>query len=773
MILRSIQRIIASMTLEEKASLCSGQDFWHTKPVERLGIPSILMTDGPHGLRKQCESSDHLGLNSSVPATCFPTAAATACSWDRDLMRRIGAALGEECQAEDVSILLGPGANIKRSPLCGRNFEYFSEDPYLSSEMAAGHIKGVQSQGVGTSLKHYAANNQEHLRMTINAVADERTLREIYLSSFEGAVRQAEPWTVMCAYNQLNGTYCSENDFLLKRVLKEEWGFEGFVVSDWGAVNDRVDALSAGMDLEMPSTGGESDRRIVEAVQNGALPESVLDQSVERLLKIIFKAVENKKPHAVCDMQAHHKLARDAARESMVLLKNEDGILPLKTEGTMAVLGGFARKPRYQGGGSSHSNPIKVDDAVLEIGTIAGDRMKILYAQGYRDDPGGGIFGSQEFISCSDVADQALIAEAVKIAQDADVAVVFAGLPDSYESEGYDRKHLGIPEGQRMLIEAVSEVQKNIVVVLSNGSPIEMPWLDKVKGVLEAYLGGQAFGGAAADVLFGLANPSGKLSETFPFQLSDTPSFLNFPGEKEQVEYREGLFVGYRYYDARQLKPLFPFGFGLSYTTFEYSGLVLDKAIMDDSQILHVEVTVKNTGKIAGKEIVQLYVSDRECCVLRPKKELKGFEKVALSPGEAKKVCFILDKRAFAYYHTGLKDWYVESGEFGIHIGKSSADIVLEGSVTVRSTTGIKKRFTRNTTIGEVMASRETAALMEEALKGVMRNLGLNEEGHSLLASLPLRNLISFNHTAFTEKMLEELLTKMNNGCEKGPEIPG
>lgn len=768
---RDIKKIVSQLTLEEKAGLCSGLDFWHTKGVDRLGIPSIMMTDGPHGLRKQDESADHLGMNASVPATCFPSGAGLACSWDRKLMEKVGIALGEECQAENVSILLGPGANIKRSPLCGRNFEYFSEDPYLSSEIAASHIKGVQSQGVGTSLKHYAANNQEHRRLLIDTVADERTLREIYLASFEGAVKQSQPWTVMCAYNKVNGSYCSENKYLLTDILKEEWGHEGFVVSDWGAVNVRADGLAAGLELEMPSSGGVGDKKIVEAVKCGKLPESVLDQAVERLLKVIFKAVDNKKENACYDKEAHHRLAREVASECAVLLKNEDNILPLTKESTIAVIGAFAKHPRYQGSGSSHVNPTKLDSAFEEIVKAAGTGTRVLYAEGYKlDGDSGGIFTSKAFESNSDVPDQELINKAKEAALKADVAVVFAGLPENYESEGFDRKHMRIPEGHRQLTEAVAEVQKNTVVVLSNGSPIEMPWLDKVKGVLELYLGGQAFGGAVADLLFGAANPCGKLAETFPKKLSDNPSYLNFPGDAEKVEYREGMFVGYRYYDAAGVEPLFPFGYGLSYTCFEYTGISADKKVMYDNETVNVSVKVKNTGKTAGKEIVQLYVRDVESSVIRPAKELMGFEKVELQPGEEKTVTFTLGKRAFAYYHTGLKDWYVEDGDFEILAGGSSKDIVLKEVVSVKSSSPIKKIFTMNTSIAEIKAVPVGAEMLKQLMTSPFglsdaNGASAGEESDGLAAmmrDMPLRSVALFNPMPDVEQKLQELLDTLN-----------
>lgn len=751
---RDIKKIVSEMTLEEKAGLCSGLDFWHTKGVERLGIPSIMVTDGPHGLRKQAEDSDHLGLNASVPATCFPSAVTLASSWDRELAHTVGTALGEECQAENVSVILGPGANIKRSPLCGRNFEYFSEDPCLSSEMAAGHIKGVQSQGIGTSLKHFAVNNQEHRRMTVDAVLDERTLREIYLASFEGAVKKAAPWTVMCSYNKVNGEYASQNPYLLTQILKEEWGLEGFVMSDWGAVYDRVPGLNAGLELEMPSSFGAGDKKIVEAVKHGTVSEQVLDAAVERILKVVFKAVDNKKENAVYDKEAHHKLARKVASECMVLLKNEEEVLPLKKSGSIAVIGAFAKKPRYQGGGSSHINPTKVDDALSEIQNVAGDNAQILYAEGFRFD---------------DKIDDALVSEAKDLASKADVVVMFAGLPDMYESEGYDRKHLRMPENQVILIEELAKVQKKLVVVLSNGSPVEMPWLDKVQGVLEGYIGGQAVGGAVADLLFGEVNPSGKLAETFPKKLSDNPSYLNFPGEGDKVEYKEGLFVGYRYYDKKEIEPLFPFGYGLSYTSFEYTGISIDKEEMLDNEILVVKVKVKNTGKIAGKEIVQLYVRDVESAVIRPEKELKGFEKVQLEPGEEKTVEFKLCKRAFAYYNVDIKDWCVESGVFEILAGSSSRNLLLKAEVKVNSTTVIKKKYTMNSTLGDIMSNPENAEFIIGMIKnsplGSSDSEGLGMDVFSLMKDIPVRALLSLfggPQSPFTEEIALGMLKKIN-----------
>lgn len=754
---RNIKELVQRMTLEEKAGMCSGLDFWHLKGVERLGIPSIMVTDGPHGLRKQDGSADHLGLTSSVPATCFPSAAGLASSWDKELARQVGVALGEECQAEDVAVLLGPGVNIKRSPLGGRNFEYFSEDPLLSTQMATGHIQGVQSQGVGTSLKHFAVNNQEERRMSIDAVVDERTLREIYLASFEGAVKDGQPWTVMCSYNKVNGTYAGENEWLLTDILKDEWGHEGLVVSDWGAVNERADALAAGLELEMPTSGGIGERKVIDAVESGQLPLDKLDRAVERLLTLIFNAVDQKQEGATYNKDEHHQLARKVAAESMVLLKNEEGLLPLGREGEVAIIGAFARKPRFQGGGSSHINPTKVDDIVEEMTQVAGESVTFSYTPGYR-------------IEADDV-DETLMHEAVQAAQSADTAVVFVGLPDRYESEGYDRAHLRLPDNHIRLIEEIAKVQSRVVVVLSNGSPVEMPWLPKVQAVLEAYLGGQAVGGAIADLLYGEVNPSGKLAETFPAKLSHNPSYLNFPGEGDRVDYREGIFVGYRYYDKKELEPLFPFGYGLSYTTFEYADLKVDRTELTDQDEVNVHVQVTNTGDIAGKEIVQLYVSDVESTVIRPVRELKGFAKVALEPGESKVVSFTLNKRSFAYYNVDMNDWHVETGEFEIQVGSSSRDIHVHTRVNVESTATFFPTYTRNSTLGDIQRDPAHKQLLDQALQQFQEASGFGGDDagdhadmmDAMMKYMPLRALVAFSGGAMTEEAMNELLEKLNN----------
>ncbi|WP_433921050.1 glycoside hydrolase family 3 C-terminal domain-containing protein [Paenibacillus taichungensis] len=746
---RNLKEIISQMTLEEKAELCSGKDFWNTKSMDALGIPSIMMTDGPHGLRKQEGSADHLGLNKSVPATCFPSGSGLASSWNRELVHKMGIAIGQEAVAADVSVVLGPGVNIKRSPLCGRNFEYYSEDPYLSGTLAASYIQGVQSQGVGTSIKHFAVNNQEYKRMSVDAVVDERTLREIYLASFEYAVKEGKPWTVMAAYNKVNGDFCSENSRLLTDILREEWGFEGVVVSDWGAVNERHHGLAAGLDLEMPSSNGIGCKKIIEAVHSGELSEEVLDQSVERILSLVFKAVNSPQEQKVVDMDSQHQLAREIARECMVLLKNENGILPLKTEDSIAVIGAFAQKPRYQGGGSSHIMPTNLDNIYEEILKTASAKANISYAAGYSLDKDG--------------VDKELIQEAVEAARKVKVAVIFAGLPERYESEGFDRKHLQLPESHIAMIEAVTEVQENVVVVLSNGGPLEMPWLDKVKAVLEAYLGGQALGGAIVDILFGNVSPSGKLAETFPEKLIHNPSYLNFPGDGETAEYREGIFTGYRHYDTRDVKPLFPFGFGLSYTQFEYSDLEVSHKQIKDTSILTVTAKIKNTGKMAGKEVVQLYVRDVESTVPRPLQELKGYMKVSLQPGEETAVHFDLDKRAFAYYDVKLKDWHVETGKFDILVGKSSRVIELVETVEVESSVIQIKTITRHSTFGELLQHPVGAEIMGTLGQYDGNEAGLGEGMQEMILGTTLHNAALMSNGQFTEETLQNILTAVNS----------
>lgn len=755
---RDIKAIIKQMTLEEKAGMCSGKDFWHLKGVKRLGIPEVMVSDGPHGLRKQDQGGDHLGINDSIKAVCFPTACATACSFDRALLQTLGETLGDECQAEDVSVILGPAVNIKRSPLCGRNFEYFSEDPYLAAQMAAAHIKGVQSKNIGTSIKHFAANNQEYRRMSCSSEIDERTFREIYLSAFETPIKESKPDTVMCSYNRINGEFASEDHRLLTEILRDEWGFEGYVVSDWGAVNERVKGLKAGLDLEMPGGNTCTDEEIVAAVKNGTLEEEVLDTAVERILNIIFKYTDHRQ-EGKFDKEADHETARKIAEESIVLLKNEN-ILPLTAEGkNIAFIGQFADKPRFQGGGSSHINCFKVSSALNAVKDIT----SITYAQGYDTK--------------EDVIDKTLLTEAVNTAKEADIAVIFAGLPDAFECEGYDRAHMQMPECQNVLISEILKVQKNVVVVLHNGSPVEMPWADDVKGILEVYLCGQAVGEATVNLLFGKANPCGKLAETIPYKLEDNPSYLNFPGDGKTVEYREGVFVGYRYYDTKKMPVRFPFGYGLSYTTFAYSDLTLSAEEMKDTDVLTVSLKVKNTGNMAGKEIVQLYVADKTGTVNRPVKELKNFVKVFLEPGEEKTVTMKLDKRSFAWYCTDLQDWYAATGEYEIIAAASSQDIRLTKSVRVITSQTLPMDIHMNTTVAELMAHPKTNGFVTSMAKAYVEHLSGTDENSAaaeaitlemsmkMLENSPLRSLRSFIDitTDELEALIEEMKAAVNS----------
>lgn len=749
-----IKELVGKMTLQEKASMCSGADFWHTEAVQRLGIPASMVSDGPHGLRKQDQEGDHLGINDSIKAVCFPAGCGTAASFNRELLVQMGETIGNECQAEGISVILGPAVNIKRSPLCGRNFEYYSEDPLVATEMAGALIQGVQSKNVGTSIKHFLANNQETRRMSGDSRVDERTLHEIYLAAFEGAVKKQKPWTVMCSYNKINGVYAAENHKYLTETLRDEWGFDGYVMSDWGAVNNRVEDLKAGLDLEMPTSLGANDKLIVGAIQGGALKESVLDTAVERILNIVFRYEENRDKNAVWDKDKDHEMARKVAEETIVLLKN-DNILPLNEKDDIAFIGKYAEKPRYQGGGSSHINSHKVTSAMDAVSGMS----NIVYAQGYRDE--------------EDKTDEKLLAEAIEAAKKAKVAVIFAGLPDAFESEGFDRKHMSMPNCQNELIEKVAEVQPNTIVVLHNGSPVEMPWVNQVKGIVEAYLGGQAVGGAVCDILFGKVNPSAKLPETFPLKLEDNPSYLSYFGEGDVVEYREGIFVGYRYYDKKKMDVLFPFGYGLSYTTFEYSDLKVDKESMKDTDTVTVSVNVKNTGNMAGKEVVQLYVADKESTVIRPVKELRDFAKVELAPGETKTVSFTLDKRAFAYYSVKIHDWHVETGEFDILIGKSSRDIVLSKTVTVESTVKIPFYYTTDTTVGDVMkdprAWEIAKSLIGKNVFGGGEDAGSDaaaeaisdEMAMAMMEYMPLRGPVSFQG-GVSMADVQEIVDKLN-----------
>jgi beta-glucosidase len=664
----NIKHTIEALTLEEKASLCAGLNTWHTRPVERLHIPALSMADGPHGLRKQPGSGDFLGLNVSLPATCFPAACTTASSWNPELLRQIGTALGEECLQEQVSVLLGPGVNIKRNPLCGRNFEYFSEDPLLTGTLACAYIEGLQSQGVGASIKHFAANNQETRRMTVDALIDERALREIYLPAFEQAIKQTQPWTVMAAYNRLNGTYCSENTRLLTTILRQEWGFEGVVVTDWGACNDRVAGLLAGQDLEMPGGTMENARRLVEAVQHGMLDEALLDQTVERLLVLILRAQGSLRPAFRYDAAAHHHLAYQAAVQSAVLLKNEEQILPLAPSTKLTVIGSLAHKMRYQGSGSSLVNPTRLTQP---LDVLAERGIQVTYAEGYS--------------RLAEAVDEQLLSQACEVARTAETVVAFVGLTDLAESEGFDRIHMQLPANQQALLERLTAIHAHLIVVLCGGAPVEFPWIDRVKALLNMYLPGQAGGSAVVDLLFGVANPGGKLAETYPLRYADVASSRYFPGTGQTVEYRESLFVGYRYFDTARQPVLFPFGHGLSYTTFAYEHLHLSSPTLTDDDTLQVLVTITNTGARAGTEIVQLYIHEVSPSVVKADKELKGFQKVLLQPDESSSLTFTLNRRDFAFYHVETGDWVVAGGEYELLIGASSRDIRLRGSVFFHS----------------------------------------------------------------------------------------
>ena len=736
-----IRDLVSQMTLEEKAGLCSGEDFWHTKAVERLGIPSVMVSDGPHGLRKQDEAADHLGINDSIKAVCFPAGCALASSFDRELAEKMGETIGQECQAENISTILGPAVNIKRSPLCGRNFEYYSEDPYAASEMSAAFIQGVQSKNVGTSLKHFLANNQEKRRMTNSSDVDERTLREIYMAAFEGAVKNGKPWTVMNSYNRVNGKYVGESKKYLTDLLRDEWGFDGYVVSDWGAVNDRVEALKAGMDLEMPSSNGVNDALIVKAVQEGTLDEETVDLACERILNIVFRYIENRDENAVFDKEKDHETAASVEEECIVLLKNdsdENGkhILPLNKEQKVAFIGKYAEAPRYQGGGSSHINSWKVESALEAVKGLA----DVVYAKGFDD--------------VEDKADEILEAEAVQAAKDADAAVIFAGLPDSFESEGYDRTHLNLPDCQNRLIDKICDVQKNVVVVLHNGSPVVMPWKDRVSAIVEAYLGGQAVGKAEVKVLFGEVNPSGRLSETFPNRLEDTPCYLTYGKGKDHAEYREGVFVGYRYYTTREMDVQYPFGYGLSYTTFGYSSLTVDKNELTDAETLSVSVDVENTGDRTGKEVVQLYVAPVSFEVLRPVRELNGFEKVSLESGEKKTVTFSLDDRDFAVWNAELHCWDVPDGAYRIQICRNAQEVILETEVHVKNTKRPRRKYTVNTCMGELLADPKAQQIVGQMMGGNEQAKEMEEKSQgdavsqemlaAMMQDMPLRQLISF-----------------------------
>ena len=749
-LLPQARELVAQLTLEEKALLCVGRDFWNTHPIERLNLPAVWMSDGPHGLRKSLSATGG-GLGQSEAATCFPTASALAASWDPTLLHEVGVAMGTEAQTQDVQFILGPGVNMKRDPRGGRNFEYFSEDPVLAGQLAAAFIEGIQSQGVGTSLKHFAVNNQEFARMYYSSELDERTLREIYLPAFEIAIQQAKPWTVMCSYNPVNGVYAAENPYLLRQILQEEWGFEGFVVSDWGAVNDRPAGVRAGLHLEMPGSGEPNVRKILDAVRAGELEESRLDQIVAELIAVLLHAHRQRKPGCSFSVETHHHLARRAAAECVTLLRNEDQLLPLPEGASLAVIGNFAKTPRFQGAGSSQVIPTQLD-SVWEAFQERG--WSLQFARGYERDG---------------TTHEALLTEAVSVAAAADIAIVCVGLPSRYESESFDREHIDLPEGHNRLVEAVAAAQPKVVVVLTNGSAVTMPWAQGVPAIVEGWLAGQGGGTGVVQALTGEVNPSGKLAETFPKRLEDCPAYLSWPGEQGKVYYREGLFIGYRYYDARKIEPLFPFGHGLSYTDFEYTNLQLSKTELNEDETLEVTLEVRNIGDRKGKEVVQLYVHPEQSRLQRPEQELKGFQKVELAPGESTLVSLTLSPRDFSYYDPEAAQWLVERGRIEIRVGASSRDIRQRAVVTIHSEKPLPFRFTARTPLGiwqEHPVASELVAPFIAKMSQEIGDHGGNEDAGAMMDAmfrdLPLIKLVQFSQGALSEAQVEALVDQAN-----------
>lgn len=785
--------IVNKMSLEQKAKFVSGYDYWHLEEATDLGLPKIMVTDGPHGLRKQNpdkKSSSGIGLGNSVPTTCFPPAATSACSWDEDLLRQEGEALAEECIQEKVSVILGPGTNIKRSPVCGRNFEYFSEDPLLAGKMSASLINGCQSKGVGNSLKHFACNSQEAFRMVINEVIDERTIREIYFPAFEIAVKESQPWTIMNSYNRINGVYASQNKWMQEDVLRGEWGFKGLVLTDWGASVDRIPGLENGTDLEMPSSGTLNTQKIIEAVKSGELDIKVLDERVDNVVDLIIKSKPNLEKNYKYDVEAHHKLAQKVAEGSMTLLKNEENILPLKSGQKVAVIGELAKSPRFQGAGSSVINATKLDNAYDCLVSLGVD---VTYAQGYEKG--------------KDVVNDQLVSEAVSAAKAADISVVFAGLTEEFEGEGYDRVDINMPSCHNNLISEVAKANPNTVVVLAGGSVVYIPWIDEVKGLLNSGLGGQAGGAAVANILTGKVNPSGKTAETYPVKFEDNPTFGNYPGGPVTSEHRESVYIGYRYYDKAKKDVLFPFGYGLSYTTFEYSDIKVSSKDIKDTDTLKVSFKIKNTGSVDGAEIAQVYVADKESTIFRPEKELRAFTKVFLKAGEEKEVTVELGKRAFAYYNVNIGDWHVETGDFDILVGASSRDIKLTETVKVTSTVAAEIPDYRNTAptyytadLSEMKGEQFAAVYGQELpsaefdttkkidiycclndarhtkwggricrlIENIMGKMGsdANGDGKMLAAmatQIPIRNFIAMSMGVFSPEMADGLLMILND----------
>lgn len=756
--MENVSDLLPKLTLSEKARLVSGGDFWHTEAVERLGIPAIMLSDGPYGLRQQVDNPDRLGVNDSISTTCFPPACLSGCSFDKDLLFNLGEHLGKEAQGHHLSVVLGPAVNIKRSPLLGRNFEYISEDPYVAGQLGAALIKGVQKQGVGTSIKHFAANNQELNRMSNSSEVDETTLNEVYLKPFEIAIKKAQPTTIMASYNRINGRYSSENKSLLTATLRKKWGFKGLVISDWFAVSNRIEGLKAGMGLEMPGDSPVNTKKIIKAVQTGELPVADLDTAVTQILTLVHQCVNNVHGAKLDDTE-DHRFAQQVAEESIVLLQNNDNILPVSANESIAFIGGFAKKPRFQGGGSSHINNDHLTSAV----DAASELPNVQYAEG--------------FDTISDHYDDQLASDALELAKKVDKVVIFAGLPDSFESEGYDRKHLELPANQNRLIHEIAQVQPNVAVILHNGSPVTLPWKNEVKGILEAYLGGQEIGAAEIRILFGAVNPSGKLTETFPKRIEDTPAYLSF-GSPKQTRYNEGLFVGYRYYDYRKIAVNFPFGYGLSYTHFEYKDGQTSQDTFTDENSVEIKINVTNQGTRDGKEIVQLYVKLPVIDQLRPVKELRQFQKIDLAAGESKTVSFTVTADDLSAYDTENEDWNAYSGDYEFMVGASSQDIQYHKMIHFENRHPLPTHFDRNTTLGEMLAnpaSHTWAETMvaasnrqnEETGSGTTKSDDDSDQGaisqemaDAMMNSMPLRQLVVSE--ILTDDALENRLADFN-----------
>ena len=794
--IQKAEELVARMTTEEKISLLSGEDTWHTKAIPRLGLDSIMVSDGPHGLRKQLDTGDNLGIGESVPATCFPAAVTMACSFDPELLSRMGQAMGEECLQEQVSVILGPGINHKRDPRCGRNFEYYSEDPVVSGTLGSALVKGIQSTGVGASVKHFAANNQEKRRMTVDARVDERTLHEIYLKAFRQVVDEAAPMTVMCSYNRLNGEYNSENKTLLTEILREQWGYEGMVVSDWGAVHDRALGVQSGMDLEMPGNRGYNDNKVAKALREGRVSEKELDNVVLRVTAMILQCIEKRRDGFHYDADAHHALAAECARKGAVLLKNE-GILPGNADQRIAIIGALAERPRYQGAGSSKIHPQKLD---TPLDMCRREWNEVDYAAGY----------SLSFSGKSDP--ETLRKEAVEKAKGKDLVVLFAGLPESYESEGFDRSDINMPEDQIRLIREVAAINPNTAVILMGGAPMELPWIDDIPAVLLMYLGGEACGQAVADLLLGRANPCGKLAETWPERLEDVPSFPYFPGDEKTVEYREGIFSGYRYYDKVDSPVRFSFGHGLSYTTFEYQSIETDKEHIGKDETVTITVTVENTGAMEGEETVFLYSSHNSEKVFLPKKELRGFQKLNLAPGEQGSVTFELSVTELGFYNTEIHEWYTEPGRYGLLAGPSGANLPLCREITaetaerpvpdLRNASPVYYEMKKRTEIPRDQFERLTGKDLPEPVTRISRpycdehtlenarhnligkllllyvdrlaaKVSKNEEGQegmmaAAMKEMPLFALVSSGEDMFPEYMMKTILDLLNGHYLRG-----